>query len=99
MFLFGICTLCQGFVQNYSGILAVRFFLGVFETGMFPGCFYLVFALHAHACCWALIVIRSECGTGEMKPRKGEVSCLVDFVMKTRSLMSSQLRDEKMTNS
>lgn len=42
MFLFGVCTICQGLVHNYAGILAVRFFLGVFETGMFPGCFYLV---------------------------------------------------------
>jgi MFS family permease len=32
----------QGFVQNYSGLLATRFFLGVFETGMFPGAFYLI---------------------------------------------------------
>lgn len=37
MFLFGLTTMCQGFVQNYSGLLATRFFLGVFETGMFPG--------------------------------------------------------------
>ncbi|KAF7530173.1 hypothetical protein G7054_g9658 [Neopestalotiopsis clavispora] len=31
-----------GLVQNYSGLLATRFFLGLFETGMFPGCFYLL---------------------------------------------------------
>ncbi|KAI9751638.1 MAG: hypothetical protein M4579_005985 [Chaenotheca gracillima] len=42
MFLFGLATLCQGFVQNFSGLLATRFFLGLFETGMFPGCFYLI---------------------------------------------------------
>lgn len=42
MFLFGLVTLLQGLVQNYSGLLATRFFLGVFETGMFPGCFYLI---------------------------------------------------------
>ncbi|KAI9845480.1 MAG: hypothetical protein M1837_004818 [Sclerophora amabilis] len=42
MFFFGLSTLCQGFVQNYSGLLATRFFLGLFETGMFPGCFYLI---------------------------------------------------------
>lgn len=39
---FGLVTLLQGFVQNYSGLLATRFFLGVFETGMFPGAFYLI---------------------------------------------------------
>ncbi|CAJ2506217.1 Uu.00g003470.m01.CDS01 [Anthostomella pinea] len=39
---FGIMSVCQGLVQNYAGLLATRFFLGVFETGMFPGCFYLI---------------------------------------------------------
>jgi MFS family permease len=42
MFLFGISIMCQGLVQNYSGLLATRFFLGLFEAGMFPGCFYLI---------------------------------------------------------
>lgn len=42
MALFGLVTFAQGFVTNYSGLLATRFFLGVFETGMFPGCFYLI---------------------------------------------------------
>lgn len=43
MFLFGLTTMCQGFVQNYSGLLATRFFLGVFETGMFPGGMFFLF--------------------------------------------------------
>ncbi|RPB08151.1 MFS general substrate transporter [Morchella conica CCBAS932] len=42
MFFFGLTTMLQGLVKNYSGILATRFFLGVFESGMFPGCFYLI---------------------------------------------------------
>ncbi|KAF2840846.1 major facilitator superfamily transporter [Patellaria atrata CBS 101060] len=42
MFGFGLVTMLQGFVQNYEGLLTTRFFLGVFETGMFPGCFYLI---------------------------------------------------------
>lgn len=42
MFGFGLVTVLQGLVQNYSGLLATRFFLGVFETGMFPGAFYLI---------------------------------------------------------
>jgi len=42
MFLFGLTICLQGLTQNYSGILATRFFLGVFESGMFPGCFYLL---------------------------------------------------------
>ncbi|KAK6543427.1 hypothetical protein TWF694_000174 [Orbilia ellipsospora] len=42
MFLFGTMTVCMGFTKNYGDILAVRFFLGLFEAGMFPGCFYLL---------------------------------------------------------
>jgi MFS family permease len=42
MFLFGLTTICQGLVSSYSGLLTARFFLGLFETGMFPGCFYLI---------------------------------------------------------
>jgi MFS family permease len=42
MFAFGLVTICQGLVQNYGGLLATRFFLGLAETGMFPGCFYLI---------------------------------------------------------
>ncbi|KAF1839119.1 MFS general substrate transporter [Decorospora gaudefroyi] len=42
MFGFGLVTMLQGFVQNYAGLLVTRFFLGVFETGMFPGAFYLI---------------------------------------------------------
>lgn len=42
MLMFGLITICQGLVQNYSGLLATRFFLGVAETGMFPGSFYLI---------------------------------------------------------
>lgn len=42
MFLFGLVTICQGLVQGYGGLLATRFFLGLAETGMFPGSFYLI---------------------------------------------------------
>ena len=42
MFLFGLVTICQGLVRNYSGLLATRFLLGLAETGMFPGSFYLI---------------------------------------------------------
>jgi len=42
MFMFGLVSICQGLVQNYGGLLTTRFFLGVFEAGMFPGCFYLI---------------------------------------------------------
>ncbi|KAI9671755.1 MAG: hypothetical protein M1831_003283 [Alyxoria varia] len=42
MFMFGLVSTCQGLVSNYGGLLTTRFFLGLFETGMFPGCFYLI---------------------------------------------------------
>jgi MFS family permease len=32
MFMFGLVTVCQGLVHNYSGLLATRFFLGFFEV-------------------------------------------------------------------
>ena len=41
--MFGLVTMAQGLVQNYSGLLTTRFFLGVFETGMFPGRFFQLF--------------------------------------------------------
>jgi hypothetical protein len=37
MFMFGVVTICQGLVQGYGGFLTTRFFLGLFEAGMFPG--------------------------------------------------------------
>jgi MFS family permease len=42
MFLFGFVTMMMGLVKSYGALLACRFFLGVFETGMFPGAFYLI---------------------------------------------------------
>ncbi|KAG8533207.1 uncharacterized protein KY384_001990 [Bacidia gigantensis] len=42
MFVFGLVTVCQGLVKNWSGLLVTRFFLGLAETGMFPGSFYLI---------------------------------------------------------
>ena len=42
MFLFGVISVAQGTVRNYSGLLATRFFLGLTECNAFPGCFYLI---------------------------------------------------------
>lgn len=39
---FGILVVCQGFVKTYAHLLVTRFFLGVFEAGIFPGSFYLI---------------------------------------------------------
>ncbi|PKY02320.1 MFS transporter [Aspergillus campestris IBT 28561] len=42
MFAFGVVMICQGLVSSWGGLMTTRFFLGVFETGLFPGCFYLM---------------------------------------------------------
>lgn len=42
MFIFGCISIAQGFVKSYSGLLATRFFLGLAEASVFPGCFYLI---------------------------------------------------------
>lgn len=42
MVLFGCVTIAQGFVRNFGGLVVTRFFLGLCEAGMFPGCFYLL---------------------------------------------------------
>ncbi|KAK6853764.1 hypothetical protein PG995_010576 [Apiospora arundinis] len=39
---FGVVSIAQGFVRSYSGILATRFLLGLAESGIFPGSFYLI---------------------------------------------------------
>ncbi|PMD53746.1 MFS general substrate transporter [Hyaloscypha bicolor E] len=36
MFMFGLVTVCQGLVHNYSGLLATRFFLWFFERDRSP---------------------------------------------------------------
>lgn len=38
MFMFGLVMVCQGLVSNWGGLMTARWFLGMFETGMFPGC-------------------------------------------------------------
>lgn len=40
VFAFGLVSICQGLVHDYGGLLTTRFFLGVAETGMFPGLSY-----------------------------------------------------------
>ncbi|KAF4635414.1 hypothetical protein G7Y89_g2683 [Cudoniella acicularis] len=38
----GIVSMCQGFVKNYFQLVVCRFFLGIFEAGVFPGSIYLI---------------------------------------------------------
>ncbi|OJJ07268.1 hypothetical protein ASPVEDRAFT_56698 [Aspergillus versicolor CBS 583.65] len=42
MGLWGITTICQGFVQNNGGLMTCRFFIDMFEAGFLPGCVYLI---------------------------------------------------------
>jgi MFS family permease len=42
MVCFGLISIGQGFVRNFGSLVTTRFLLGLFEAGMFPGCFYLL---------------------------------------------------------
>jgi len=42
MVVFGCVTVAQGFVKNFSGLLATRFLLGLTEVNAIPGCFYII---------------------------------------------------------
>ncbi|KAG9231111.1 MFS nicotinic acid transporter-like protein [Amylocarpus encephaloides] len=42
MILWGICMLSMGFVKNWSGLMAARFFLGLAEAGLYPGVNYFL---------------------------------------------------------
>ncbi|KAF9693238.1 hypothetical protein EKO04_008834 [Ascochyta lentis] len=51
MFFWSAAMICQGFVSNYSGLMATRVFLGVFEGGLFPGVnFYITQWYARHEC-------------------------------------------------
>lgn len=41
MFCWGLVMMCQGFTQNYEGILTTRFMLGITEAGLFPGATFI----------------------------------------------------------
>ncbi|KAH0836757.1 major facilitator superfamily domain-containing protein [Lanmaoa asiatica] len=40
MFLWGIMMIVQGLITNFSGLMAVRWLLGMFEAGLLPGVTY-----------------------------------------------------------
>ncbi|KAJ5143279.1 uncharacterized protein N7515_002066 [Penicillium bovifimosum] len=42
MMAWGICMTCMGLVKNFSGLMAVRWFLGLAEAGLFPGVGYFL---------------------------------------------------------
>ncbi|EKD12348.1 high-affinity nicotinic acid transporter [Drepanopeziza brunnea f. sp. 'multigermtubi' MB_m1] len=42
MLFWSVAMICQGFVKDYSGLMATRVFLGIFEGGLFPGVNYYI---------------------------------------------------------
>ena len=42
MFCWGIVTIGEGLITTKGGLQAMRFLLGLFESGFFPGCTYLM---------------------------------------------------------
>ncbi|OJD34527.1 mfs transporter [Diplodia corticola] len=42
MALWGICTMGQGLVSSFGGLVAMRVLVGLFEAGLFPGCVYML---------------------------------------------------------
>ncbi|KAL1965499.1 hypothetical protein VTN77DRAFT_5755 [Rasamsonia byssochlamydoides] len=42
MVIWGACMTCMGLVHNGAGLIAVRFFLGLAEAGLFPGVSYIM---------------------------------------------------------
>jgi MFS family permease len=42
MQLSGLVSMCQGFTQNFGGLVACRFLLGLTEAGLLPGTIYLM---------------------------------------------------------
>ncbi|PSK34150.1 hypothetical protein B9Z65_8476 [Elsinoe australis] len=42
VFFLAIFTIAQGVVTNFSGLVAMRWFIGVFEAGLVPGCIVLL---------------------------------------------------------
>ncbi|KAJ5692979.1 hypothetical protein N7462_002402, partial [Penicillium macrosclerotiorum] len=49
MVAWGIVTTLTGIVQNYTGLMVARFFLGVAEAGLFPGLAFYVSLWYPHA--------------------------------------------------
>ncbi|KAL3427527.1 high-affinity nicotinic acid transporter [Phlyctema vagabunda] len=60
MVFWAVAMICQGFVKNYSGLLATRIFLGLFEGGLFPGVnYYITQWYRRHECGFRMAVFFS----------------------------------------
>lgn len=41
LFGWGVSAMCQGLTSSFAGLVACRFFIGLFEAGFTPGCLFL----------------------------------------------------------
>ncbi|KAJ3484016.1 hypothetical protein NLG97_g7163 [Lecanicillium saksenae] len=48
MFCWGVMTMCLGATHNFGGVTTVRFLLGTFEAGLFPGLIYYLTFWYRH---------------------------------------------------
>lgn len=79
MIIFGCVAIAQGFVKNYSGLLACRFLLGLTESSVDPGCIYLIAmcVLHFSHQRYNGPEFFLLGGTSVVRPRNGSVSSLL----------------------
>lgn len=63
----GIVSTLMGVINNYAGFLAVRFFLGVAESGLFPGIVYYLSVCVYGTCPNGTLSDCCRCGTSEKK--------------------------------
>jgi hypothetical protein len=68
--------MCQGLVSNYGGLVACRFFLGVFEAGVFPGKLLLILMRDRQTDYLKVVHTSSACTINVMSYRRGGVSSL-----------------------
>lgn len=57
--------MCQGLTQSYSGMLAIRFLMGIFEAGLPAGAAYLIAVYYRRMECgprFAFFFAMSQCG-------------------------------------
>jgi sugar phosphate permease len=48
MFCWGVTTMCMGATNSFASVTGVRFLLGVFEAGLFPGLVYYLTFWYKH---------------------------------------------------
>jgi MFS family permease len=53
---FGLMTMVTGWTKNLGGLVACRFFMGLFEAGIYPGCVYLVSMWYKRNECYPALI-------------------------------------------